>query len=153
MALCIGLGAIGPAYAEDLEYIGNRRIEMSEWLKKQWDKYQNAFNKGSLLIKFDEGKVWINHWACHSGHTSNDCYSENRSTMMYRVRMYGKKWQLFAENGKIVWEGPVCYQGQNLSNYGDCNSYNSNNNNSSSSNSSEQISEKDLCITATKPTG
>ena len=162
LAVCIGFGSIGPAYAEELEFIGNSRIEMSDWLKKQWDKYQNAFNKGTLLIKFDEGKVWISHWACHSGHTSTDCYSENRSQMMYRVRLKSKKWQIFAEEGKIVWEGPVCYQGQNLSRFGDCNSYNSGNQNasSSSSNSSssdgshlKEMDDKTLCFGATKADG
>ncbi len=162
LALCIGFGAIGPAYAEELEFIGNSRIEMSDWLKKQWDKYQNAFNKGTLLIKFDEGKVWISHWACHSGHTSSDCLSENRSQMMYRVRMRSKKWQIFAEQGKIVWKGPVCYQRQNLSKFGDCNSYNSSNNNSSSSSSNssdsnnayiKKIADKALCLSATDANG
>ena len=124
LAVVIAFGLYMQSRAEAAEYIGNSQINMNDRFKELWDKYSRQFNKGNFLIKFEQDQITSTmQWACPGSALAAECNSEPDSTMMWRVKnSYGDGWKIFAKEGKIVWEGPVCYNGQNLNSVGSCQS-------------------------------
>ena len=154
LAFILVAGASFNSQASASEAVGSAPIYMGDELKKRWDKYDNSFQRAYFLIRLENGRVTnAGHWHCGDS-MGGECISETVKNFMWRVRKdNGQDWFLFAKYGKIVWIGPVCYNGQNLSKYGDCNNYNSSNQTSSSTSSNEPISDKTLCGNATDVDG
>ena len=123
LAFILVAGASFNSQASASEAVGSAPIYMGDELKKRWDKYDNSFQRAYFLIRLENGRVTnAGHWHCGNS-IGGECISETDKNFMWRVRKdNGQDWFLFAKYGKIVWKGPVCYNGQNLNNVGDCQS-------------------------------
>jgi len=111
----MGLGSISHA----AETVGSFKIDLVGFHKVQWEKYQKDFSATRFAVRLNSSggfdrSIW------YSCKTVN-CNDRGRSGFLYDLKInYGGEWLIVAETKKVIWKGPVCYNGQNLSKYHIC---------------------------------
>ena len=147
-ASIVFLAFSGTSKAE--EHVGSFRVDLTGSHAYAWEKYQEDFSSTRFAIRLSDSnpeQITRSTWYNCRG---SACSERNRSEFLYHLKMnQGGSWRILAENKKVIWKGPVCYKGQNLSKFGDCNNYSANSQTSSSSSSNQPISDKTLCGNAT----